>query len=135
MRYLPAVNRIEVAQELWHAWNTGIHDGVMHHLHEDAEVRPLEVTPRTFQGHEQLDHYRTDLEAHGIQIASTPFTWEEHGNDVIVCGRSRITVKDFNDDMSLAWLFRFRGSRVALIQTFLKYDDALRYSRSASELS
>ena len=116
---------MEIVQELWHAWNTGIHDEVLQHLSEDVVVVPMELTIKTFKGIEQLDTMRADLERLGIRIFSTPFTWEEHGEDVIVRGRSRIIRSGDAEDLRLAWLFRFQGQKVVLIQTFMSYEEAL----------
>jgi ketosteroid isomerase-like protein len=119
------VERLEIVQELWHAWNTGIHDEVLQHLCDDAVVRPLEVTFKVFRGVEELDTMRTDLERLGITIASTPFRWEERGEDVIVEGRSRVVRGTDAEDLRPAWLFRFRGDKVAMIQTFMSHEEAV----------
>jgi hypothetical protein len=68
---------------------------------------------------------RKDLERLGIKIFSTPFSWEEHGEDVLVQGRSRIVRSDDVEDLRLTWLFRFQGQRVVLIQTYMTYEEAL----------
>lgn len=119
------MQRVQITQELWHAWNTGIHDEVLQHLDENAEVRPMELTFRSFRGIEQLDSLRSDLERLGIQVISTPFTFEEHGEDVLVEGRSRVVRNGHVEDLRPVWLFRFRGEKVVLIQTFLSRDEAL----------
>ena len=119
------MGRVEIVQELWHAWNTGIHDEVLQHLAEDATVRPLELTFRSFTGLEEIDTLRRDLERLGIEVVSTPFTWEERGEDVIVCGRSRVVRSGMAEDLRPAWLFRFQGEKVVLIQTYMSYEEAL----------
>jgi ketosteroid isomerase-like protein len=123
--YRARVRRVEIVQELWHAWNTGIHDEVLQHLSDDAIVRPSELTIRSFKGIDELNTMRADLERLGIAVASTPFSWEEHGEDVIVQGRSRVTRSGQAEDLRPAWLFRFKGQKVVLIQTFMTYEEAL----------
>ena len=122
------MGQVQIAQELWHAWNTGIHEGVLEHLCEDAVVRPVETTFQTFRGREEIDRLRRELEELGVRISSTPFTWEEHGNCVIVRGKSRIVQHGDPMDLDLAWLFRFRGEQVDLVQTFLSYEEAVAFA-------
>lgn len=121
-------SRIETVQRLWHAWNTGVHDGVLGLLCEDAIVRPLELTVRSFQGREQLDTLRTDLERLGIRVLSTPFAWEERGDCVIVTGRARIVRRGSADEVDVAWLFGFRGAQVELIQSFFSHEEAVAFA-------
>ncbi len=122
-----AVNRVDIAHEVCHAWNTGSYDQIWRHLSEDVVVRPTEVTFQSFQGREEIEHLRSDLENLGIAVASRSFSWEEHGEDVIVQGWGRVIQGDHDDEMQLAWLLRFRGGKVVLIQTFLSYESALEF--------
>ncbi len=121
------VDRLDIAHEVWNAWNTGVFAQTWRHLSEDVVVRPTELTFRSFQGREEIEHLRSDLERLGIMVDRTPVTWEEHGEDVIVQGRARVIRGDHSEDLGLAWLLRVRDGKVVLIQTFLSYESALEF--------
>ena len=129
------MDKIKIVQELWHAWNTGIHDSVLVYVHEDVVLRPLEASFHTYVGLSQVAGLRQDLEDRGVQIASTPFTWELHGDDVIVQGRSLVSVRGHAADGEWSWLFRFEGEKVALIQTFVSSEHAREFSSRAQSKS
>ena len=112
---------------MWHAWTNGMHEEIQQYVCEDVVARPVEVTFQSFQGLEGLERLRSDLEHHGIQISPTPFSWEEHGESVIVQGRSRVVRKGYVDDMRLTWVLRFRGQKVDLVQTCMSYEEALTF--------
>ena len=129
------MDKIKTAQEMWHAWVTGVHDDVLRYVHEDVQLRPLEASFNTYVGLAEVASLRQALEDRGIQIASTPFTWEQHGDDVIVQGRSRVTVSGHGADGDWCWLLHFEGEKVALIQTFPDYEQACEFSRQAQSKS
>ena len=129
------MDKVRIVQTLWHAWTTGVHDEVPLYVHEDVELRPLEASFNTYVGLAEATGLREDLDNRGITIASTPFTWEQRGDDVIVRGRSRVDLRGYASDGEWCWLFRFEGKKVGLIQTFPEYEEARDFSDSRQSKS
>jgi hypothetical protein len=80
---------LDVVKGMWVEYREqGVHPA-LRHLHPDVEF--VAEDGAVWAGHEGVKKFFSLFEARGEEFAAAPYTFEPHGNGVIVAGHRRIT--------------------------------------------
>jgi ketosteroid isomerase-like protein len=103
------------AQHVWHAGERGDLETVLAHCHDNVIVRPAPQW-ETYEGHDGFRRLYADLADQGITWTSTVQAWEQQGTDVLIQAYFHVHSNAGTDDYKGTWLYRFRGTKIALVQ-------------------
>jgi hypothetical protein len=87
--------RLDLVKSMWIAYREqGVHPA-LRHLHPEVEFVVVDGT--VWAGHEGVKKFFSLFELRGEEFAAAPYSFEPHGDGVIVAGHRRITSDGVTD--------------------------------------
>jgi ketosteroid isomerase-like protein len=113
-------SRADIVRRLYDLTCAGAVEEVLAFYHDDAVVE-VAFDPPAVEGKEAIRGYLADMAARpdvGAEVSSLRF--EESGDAVLVTGRVRLRddVRHSLVDSPAAWVFHFRGEKIAAVRAF-----------------
>ena len=96
--------------------DTGVTSGVEALLrisHQDCRFSPPSAEGRVLEGHEEVRAYFREALAAGTSVTVRPRIFEEHGDEVVVSGSTRVMRPGGSfAERQVRWIYRFRDGLV-----------------------
>jgi hypothetical protein len=110
-------SKVDAVKQVWTTMERdGMSAGVEALLavcHPGVELRPYFADGRTLRGADEIRAYFTDREASGASLHASPWSFEEHSDEVVVSGFIRVQRDDGSiADAQLRWCYRFRDDLI-----------------------
>jgi ketosteroid isomerase-like protein len=121
---------VEIARAFFAAYNAGDAEGVIELVHPDATITSLSqhggLPSRRWQG-DQIRRYFEELDEAWVEVRAEIEDYRVHGEHVValgrICGTGRSSGVQL--DAPLGTTLVVKGSRIARVDSFTEWDDAL----------
>jgi len=114
---------LEAVKSVWAAWEKQGAEGVLVHLAPEAEW--VDHDGRLFRGREEIEEWVRGLRERDVHIEPRPYSFEEHGDCVIVAGGLRTRSRRGLSDVQRHWLYRVQNGRITRVESLSSREEAL----------
>ena len=107
----------------WAAWEKQGTEGVLTHLSPHAEW--VDHDGRLYRGREEVEELVRELRENDVQIEPRPYSFEEHGDCVIVAGGLRTRSRRGLSDVQRHWVYRVEHGQITRVESLSSREEAL----------
>ena len=118
------VTPLEAVKALWAAWEKQGAEGVLRHMTPDADWVAFEG--RIYRGREEIEDFIRELRENDVHIEPRPYSFEEHGDCVIVAGGLRTRSRRGLSDVQRHWVYRVENGQITHVESLSSREHALR---------
>ncbi len=114
--------RVRHIKRLWAAYESGGVEGIRHLVDEHVIWLPYGAGGETLQGFDELAEYLTGRED---LVEAETYSYEAHGDAVLVTGHLRLRAGVSLTDTQLYWIYHFSGERLVRFEAYTDRQAAL----------